>query len=188
MKPDKFYTGFLFIMLLALSGGCGTLSVRKPPPATSSVPAKSIVSTTNSVSAAERDFATALHYLRNGNEAVSRDLFKRVVDEPSMSGVTDEAIFRLALLNLRDENGKGEKRAAELFERLFSDFPGSIWSRQAAPLALYVKETSALRAHTRALKVLRNQNLSLSRDNKELRQSIERIKNLDLELEQKIRR
>jgi hypothetical protein len=176
-----FYRGFLFFMLLTLSGGCETFSVSKPP-------ATSSVSTKISVSAAERDFATALHYLRNGNEAVSRDLFRRVVDEPSVSGVTDEAIFRMALLYLRDENGKGEKRAAELFDRLFSEFPGSIWSRQAAPLALYVKETSVLRSHTRELKVLRNQNLSLSRDNKELRQSIERIKNLDLELEQKIRR
>ncbi len=187
MKPDKFYRGFLFIILLSLSGGCGTFSVRKPP-ATSNASTKSSVSATNSVTATERDFATALHYLRNGNEAVSRDLLKKVVDEPNMSGVTDEAIFRLALLNLRDENGKGEKRAAELFDRLFSEFPGSIWSRQAAPLALYVKETSALRTHSRELKALRNQNLSLSRDNKELRQSIERIKNLDLELEQKIRR
>lgn len=178
MKPEKFYVGLLLIMFAALSGGCGTFASRKP----------SIQAPTVSVSSAERNFATALHYLRNGNEAVARDLLRRVVDEPSQAGVTDEAIFRLALLILRDENGKGEKRAAELFDRLLSDFPGSIWSRQAAPLALYVKETTALRAHTRELKVLRNQNLSLSRDNKELRQSIERIKNLDLELEQKIRR
>lgn len=181
MRPDKLCGGLLLIMLLTMSGGCGTLAVRKPS-------ATNSVSATSSVSAAERDFATALHYLRNGNEAVSRDLFKRVVDGSNLSGVTDEAIFRLALLSLRDENGKGEKRSAELFERLFSEFPGSIWSRQAAPLAMYVKETIALRAQKRELNLLRNQNLSLSRDNKELRQSIERIKNLDLELEQKIRR
>lgn len=178
MKPEKFYIGLLLIMFIALSGGCGTFASRKP----------SDKSAINGVSGAERNFATALHYLRNGNEAVARDLFRRVVDESILAGVTDEAIFRLALLNLRDENGKGEKRAAELFDRLFSEFPGSIWSRQAAPLAMYVKETIALRARKRELNVLRNQNLSLSRDNKDLRQSIERIKNLDLELEQKIRR
>lgn len=185
MKPDRLYILILLIMSLALAGGCSTLT---------SVPGGKLPATgsktpvSGSVSGSERTFATALHYLRNGNEAVARDLFRRVVDESNMAGVADEALFRLALLNLRDENGKGERRAAELFDRLLAGYPGSIWSRQAAPLADYIKDNIDLRARARELKNLRNQNLSLSRDNKDLRQSMERIKNLDLELEQKIRK
>jgi len=175
MRPEKFCTALLLLLLFSLSGGCGTFIGRN-------------LSMTRNVSTAERNFAGALESLRTGNESVARELLVRVVNEPGLAGVTDEALFRLALLSLRDEGGKGEKRAAELIDRLLGEFPGSIWSRQAAPLAEYVQETVALRARTRELKVLRNQNLSLSRDNKELRQSIERIKNLDLELEQKIRR
>jgi hypothetical protein len=45
-----------------------------------------------------------------------------------------------------------------------------------------------LRVKQRELRNLRSQNLSLGRDNKEMRQSIERLKQLDLELEQKIRK
>lgn len=175
MKPDKFCRALLLLLLISLTGGCGTFIGRN-------------LSMTRNVSTAERNFAGALESLRTGNESVARELFVRVVNEPSLAGVTDEALFRLALLSLGDEGGKGEKRAAELIDRLLGEFPGSIWSRQAAPLAEYVQEAVALRARTRELKALRNQNLSLSRDNKELRQSIERIKNLDLELEQKIRR
>jgi len=175
VKPEKFCTALLLLVLFLLSGGCGTFIGAKLP----------VIRT---VSPVERNFAGALENLRAGNESVARDLLVRVVSEPGLAGITDEALFRLALLNLRDENGKGERRATELIDRLQGEFPGSIWSRQAAPLAEYVQETVALRAMTRQLKALRNQNLSLSRDNKELRQSIERIKDLDLELEKKIRR
>lgn len=136
----------------------------------------------------ERDFDTALQYLRSGNESAARELLERTVDAKTITGVTDEVLFRLALLNLRDEGGKGEQRARELLNRLIRDFPASIWARQAAPLAVYLQEAFNLRVRQRELRNLRNQNLSLSRDNKEMRQSIERLKQLDIELEQKIRR
>ena len=136
----------------------------------------------------ERNFAGALQYLRSGNEIAARDLFERTVDAPPLKGVTDEALFRLAILNLRDEGGKGEPRARALLNRLIREFPASIWAGQASPLAAHLQDVLTLRGVQRELKNLRNQNLSLSHDNKELRQSIERLKQLDMELEQKIRR
>lgn len=175
MKPKQYCAGFMLFAFMALSSGCGGLVSTVPP-------------LNKKISGSERDFAAALHYLRNGNEAVARDLLGRVVEESATTGVTDEALFRLALLTLRDEDGRGERRATELFDTLLSKYPRSIWSRQAAPLVSYVKENIALRARTRELRNLKTQNLSLGRDNKELRQSLERLKNLDLELEQKIRR
>ncbi|MDD2540516.1 MAG: tetratricopeptide repeat protein [Desulfuromonadaceae bacterium] len=136
----------------------------------------------------ERNFAGGLHYLLSGNESGARDLFERVIDARPLKGVTDEALFRLALLNLRDSDGKGEPRARALLNRLINEYPHSIWARQAAPLAAYLQEAFTLRMKQRELKELRNQNLSLSRDNKDLRLSIERLKQLDLQLEQKNRR
>lgn len=136
----------------------------------------------------EKNFATALQQLRVGNETAARELLQLVVDAPRLAGVTDEALFRLSILELRSESDGGETRAKTLLSQLFRHYPDSIWTRQAAPLAQYVRDTVALRASKREIRSLKNQNLSLSRDNKDLRQSIERLKNLDMELEQKIRR
>lgn len=140
------------------------------------------------VSIEERNFAGALQHLRSGNEFGARELLERVIDAKPLPGVTDEAMFRLALLNLGEEVGRGELRATELLSRLTSEFPASIWAKQAAPLAAYLREAISLRSRERGLRSLRNQNLSLNRDNKELRQIIDRLKTLDLEMEQKIRR
>lgn len=136
----------------------------------------------------EHNLAGALQRLLSGNESAAREHLERIVNAASVAGVTDEALFRLALLSLRDEGGRGEPHARILLSRLIREFPDSIWARQAAPLAVYLQETLLLRAGQHELKNLRNQNQSLSRDNKELRQSIERLKQLDMELEQKIRR
>lgn len=166
-------TVLLFALIIS---GCGSLMK-----ISSSLPGRD-------TSVEERNFAGALQYLRSGNESGARDLLERVIDAPPLTGVTDEALFRLSLLNLRDEGGRGEPRARALLNRLLSEFPASVWARQASPLAAYLQEAFTLRAGNRQIKNLRNQNLSLSRDNKELRQSMERLKQLDLELEQKIRR
>ena len=171
----KRFTIMATVLASLLAGGCGTLD-------------KMTKSAPWIVSSQERNFSEALQYLRTGNESRARDLFERVVDAPSVNGMTDEALFRLALLNLRNEDGKGELRARAVLGRLMDEYPASIWAKQAAPLAVYLQEAFTLRVKQRELKNLRTQNLSLSRDNKEMRQSIERLKQLDLELEQKIRR
>lgn len=136
----------------------------------------------------ERDFATALEYLRKGNEQQARIALERVVEAPPLGGVTDEALFRLALLHLGDDGGRDTTRTRSLLERLRSEYPKSLWTRQAAPLSTYLATAGMLRDKERENRTLRQLNLSLSRDNKELRQSIDRLKSLDMELEQKIRR
>lgn len=136
----------------------------------------------------ERHFAGALEFLRTGSEQEARDLLERVVAGPPRSGVTDEALFRLSLLYLGDEGGKGSVRSQELLERLTDEFPQSIWAHQGAPLAAYLTGVRTLRDRQREVRTLKELNLSLSRDNREMRQSIERLKSLDLELEKKIKR
>ena len=136
----------------------------------------------------ERRFAGALEFLRTGREQEARDLLEQVVAGPPRSGVSDEALFRLSLLYLRDEGSKGTVRTQEMLERLISDFPRSAWAHQGAPLAAYLTGVRLLRDRQREVKTLKELNLSLSRDNREMRQSIERLKSLDLELEKKIKR
>jgi len=145
-------------------------------------------SVSRSISDQERNFAGALEFLRAGKEQAAREQLERVVKGPSRGGITDEALFRLSVLYLRDDGNKGTVRALELLERLKKEFPRSIWSRQAAPLIVYLAGTKTLRELRHEVNTLKELNLSLSRDNRELHQSMERLKSLDLELERKIKR
>jgi hypothetical protein len=136
----------------------------------------------------ERNFAGALEFLRTGREQNARELLEEVVAGPQRSGITDEALFRLSLIYLRDEGGKGGGRSQEYLDRLRADFPSSIWTHQSAPLSSYLAGVRSLRERQREVRTLKELNLSLSRDNREMRQSLERLKSLDLELENKIKR
>lgn len=167
----------IIILVFSLSvPGCAVIGRKAPSPPT------------RIISEQERNFAGALEYLRAGKGQQARDLLERVCEAPSMNGVTDEALFRLAVLHLGDEGSKGAVRAQDLLERLRNEFPKSSWTQQAMPLVSYLAGAKALRDKQREVKTLKDLNLSLSRDNRELRQSLERLKQLDIELEQKIKR
>jgi hypothetical protein len=175
--------GVALAVLIPLLGACSQLGWK-----VSVVSVATEDSAPPAISLQERRFAGALEFLRSGNELAARDLFEQVIDEPSRSGVTDEALFRLSVLFLREEGTKGTGRALELLERLKSEFPRSIWAYQAGPLNAYLTGMRTLRDRQREVKTLKELNFSLSRDNREMRQSIERLKSLDLELEKKIKR
>jgi outer membrane protein assembly factor BamD (BamD/ComL family) len=136
----------------------------------------------------EVNFAGALQYLQKGNEQKAAELFEIVVRGPLVQGITDEALFRLALLKLRDTSSGSVLRAEKLLERLKKEFPRSIWRHQAEPLIVFIDASAEQRKSQKELRSLRELNLSLTRNNKELRQTIERLKELDIELENKIRR
>lgn len=172
--PERIIALMLALML-AFSGGCSILR-GKPLPET------------NAAVEQERRFAGALQYLMQGKEREAQRLLEQVIAGQALLGVTDEALFRLALLHLRDESGKGDTQAHALLVRLKKEYPRSIWTRQSAPLIAYLAGVGTLRESQRELKTLKERNLNLTRENKELRQSLDRLKNLDLELEQKIKR
>lgn len=169
MGRNRLYCGVL-LLVMALNTGCAALL------------------RISGLSEQDRTLAAAMEQLRNSNEARARELLEQLIADTPVAGVTDEALFRLALLSLRDETGKVAGRTQQLLERLATDYPESLWNRQSVPLSAHLAEVKALRAKQRELKALRDTNLSLSRDNKELRQNLERLKQLDLELEQKIKR
>lgn len=167
----------VYIALLALvtmSSGCSGIGGRMP---------SFLV-----FSEQERTLIEALDHLGAGEELQARILLEKVVGGVPAAGVTDEALFRLALLSLKENGSKGFLRAQTLLERLTDKYPDSLWTKQSAPLLSHLTEAMALRSRQRELKALREQNHSLSRDNRELRQSLEQLKQLDLELEQRIKR
>ncbi len=132
----------------------------------------------------------AIDSLEKGNSYSATRLLKEICAAKGFPGVTDEALFRLALLSIDSEPGRENISATmKLLERLQREYPDSQWTAQATPLADFLDEHSdkLLRAQElrRQVKSYKDLNLSLTRENKELRQSIERLKNLDLELERK---
>lgn len=130
----------------------------------------------------------AVAKLQEGEEREARSMLEQVLAAAPVVGVTDEALFRLALLSLREDTPKGNAKTQKLLEQLSREHPTSAWNHQAAPLAAHLTDTKRLRESARELRALREQNYSLSKDNRDLRQTLERLKSLDLELEQKIRR
>ena len=136
----------------------------------------------------EQTLDGAVDKLRAGKEPQARSLLEKVVGAAPKAGVTDEALFRLALLSLNEDGGKGFQRSQSLLEKLAATYPDSIWTRQSAPLLSHLVDYRVFRTRQRELKALKELNYSLSRDNKEMRQSLEQLKRLDLELEQRIKR
>jgi hypothetical protein len=137
--------------------------------------------------AQERKLAAAIELQKEGNVSSAVKSLAALCSEPTVPGVTDEALFRLSLLYLKSGpgNDKGPTQLAhQSIERLRKEFPSSSWTGMAAPVEELLTATAELRRQSRTLK---NQNQSLSRENQELRQTIEKLKRLDLELEQKSR-
>jgi len=136
---------------------------------------------------------SARDLIQIGDDDAARALLLKIGAEKSVPGVTDEALFHLGLLTLKDENeASGYPLTRQLLERLIRDYPGSVWAMQAIPLndllvGRWMSEVS-LGKSRRQIKVLKDTNISLSRENKEMRLNIEKLKTLEQELEQKSRR
>jgi outer membrane protein assembly factor BamD (BamD/ComL family) len=123
-----------------------------------------------------RKLATARDRLAGEEKAAASSLFSAIVAAPPEKGITDEALFHLALLQLKPTQERdGIPQAQRLLERLQHDFPTSPWSTQAAQLLELFNKFRSTKEHS----------FSLLRENRELRQSIQKLKEIDLELEQK---
>ena len=145
--------------------------------------------------------------LRIGNETAAMSLFEAVCSAPRLEGVTDEALFRLSLLELRRQgNAMDIKQVQRRLGRLIAEYPESPWSRQAWSLMEYISEEDGSRSELRANKLsnnalskanrelnvsihqLQSANQSLAKENAELKLIIEKLKDLDIMLDKKNRR
>ena len=124
--------------------------------------------------------------LRNGKDDQAKKLLKGITAGAQRPGVTDEALFHLGLVTLREESVTGGyQQSRQILGRLAKEYPHSIWGVEAGTLnellvGFWQSETS--------LDKIKRQLKTLKDSNKELRLNIEKLKTLDLELELKSRR
>jgi len=136
----------------------------------------------------------AATFIEEGNRSAAVQVLTHISSEPPVPGVTDEALFRLALLNLRPDLGlDGLSESARHLEKLQREFPRGGWTPLAARVADLIREVQeALTRENRMKKTagalsqengrLKEQNLALSRENQDFRQTIQKLKALELEL------
>lgn len=125
-------------------------------------------------------------------EAAKKTL-SEIAAKPAVAGVTDEALFRLALLDLEAGQQKiATDKAGKVLDTLLGKFSSSSWSAHAITIKglidaydISLQEKSEL---DRTIKNLKNSNASLTKENFDLRQDLEKIKKLELELETKKKR
>jgi hypothetical protein len=155
--------------------------------------------TQNSISEQRRKLILAQLLLEDNKAPAAKEILVSLGNGTKITGVTDEALFRLALLNLEPGEQKiTTEKAGQNLDKLLKEYPESPWKTHALTLKRMIdvyevtlNEKTEMEKTIRNLKnsnsMLKNANTSLTKENKELRQGIEKLKNLDLELEKKKR-
>jgi hypothetical protein len=182
------------IVILILGALCTGCAATKPKPQEYIGPARSNGS---------KNMAQTVEMLRAGDTAGASRLLNAICSGSPIPGVTDEALFRLALLSLKPTPERPATRQGRLLlKRLKREYPSSPWTTQAAPLVQLINAADELRRQNRTLQrsgsepteELKRQNKSLKATNdeltrqiNELNRNLEKLKHLDLELEQKNR-
>lgn len=132
-----------------------------------------------------RELSRATGLLESGDRGEAARVLSAICNSSGVPGVTDEALFRLALLSLRPVTDReGDLHALQLLKRLKKEYPASPWTAQAGQLTEMLATVEEMRRQNRNLKTL---NQSLTNEVNELNNSIEQLKRLDLELEKKHR-
>lgn len=136
---------------------------------------------------------------RNRTEAAKKTLTE-ITAKPPVAGITDEALFRLALIDLEAGQQKiATEKSGKDLDTILSKFKSSSWSAHATTLKglldaydITLQEKAELDRSVKNLKnsnaSLTSANASLTKENNDLRQDLEKIKKLDLELDMKKKR
>ncbi|MDD5434479.1 MAG: hypothetical protein PH343_03520 [Nitrospira sp.] len=125
---------------------------------------------------------SAKDFLLHGNNESAIKLLKEIVNKKGVPDITDEAMFRLALayISSSDENEKFV-HSIEILKRLQREYPASIWAIQSKPLLDLITKA---RHESDTSQEINN----LKRENKKLKQDLEQLKTLDIEIEKRPRR
>lgn len=129
--------------------------------------------------------STALELQGQGKKAEAFELLTAICKEPGVPGVTDEALFRLSVLRLGaagETNGVAQSKKD--LERLAKEYPSSTWAPLASALGDFLASTNNRLQREKKLKDL---NLSLSRENRDLKEENRELKqhNFSLSKEQR---
>lgn len=132
-----------------------------------------------------RNLASAKAQLEAGDRPGTARSLAAITEAGNFPGITDEALFLLALLNLRPApEYEGNHQALQLLKRLGKEYPASPWASQSRQLLELLTGVEEMRRQVRSL---RSQNQSLSNEVGELKRNIDQLKRLDQELEKKRR-
>lgn len=157
-----------FMLLVIVVSMCGCAEVQKK---------KDIYSLQS------RNLESAKRLLRENRISAATGALEGICSTKGVPGVTDEALFRLGLLYLDGGQGKSEiTQAQQTLERLVKEYPSSSWKNHAASLIELIATLN------RKIRYLKGENLSLSKENKELRLNIEKLKIIDIEQDLKGKR
>jgi hypothetical protein len=153
----------------------------------------------------EWKLSRAVTLLEAGETTAAAQVLAAICAEPKVPGVTDEALFRLSLLQLGTamESG-GTAEIEKKLGKLVKTYPNSSWTPPASRLIEFFASTEAARkqnqklkkvdsqeirklkeqnlALTRELRVLKELNLTLTKENSDLRDKMEKLKALELDL------
>jgi hypothetical protein len=187
------------MLFVLVSGGCSTVKTSgiTPEPAKPQEPQHKHQPNIPPPAIHPKDLTAQLkqakELIQSGKDEAARDLLQKISSEQSQLGVTDEALFHQGVLSFKYENeAGGYPQTRQILERLIHNYPGSIWAAQATPLnellAEHWQSEVALGKARRQIKSLKDSNISLSRENKEMHLNIEKLKTLEQEMELKSRR
>lgn len=121
--------------------------------------------------------------LAAGNSDGAARILNAVISAPPKPGVTDEALFRLALLSLKPGLDKPAAAQGQQFlKRLAKEYPNSPWTILAGPVSELINVAEELKRQSKSLK---GTNQSLTKEIGDLNRNLDRLKQLDVELEKK---
>ncbi len=137
-----------------------------------------------------RNLGKAKWLLQENKFSAATDVLNVITSSKGVPGVTDEALFRQALLCLDSGQGKNDiGQAQELLEKLIREYPRSTWKNHSASIIEFI---TTLNRRIKSLKgenlSLKEEKLSLAKENRELRLNIEKLKTLDVEQDMKVKR
>lgn len=173
----------LFLGLALCLGGCATTK-----PKTEKPPNAGLLQRYAEV----RRLSSAVGFIEKGDTAQAIKLLETICNGSPAPGITDEALFRLALLTMKPSAERpASPQGVQYLKRLKKEYPASPWTTQAAPLVELVNSAEELKRQNRNY---RSSNQTLTREINELNKtiaernkSIEELKHLDLEIEKKTR-
>jgi GGDEF domain-containing protein len=174
------------ILAATLLSGCSTLQsheVRQPGRPPSQEPPQPASESWSWRKMMRRQLDQAVRAIQRKDTQGAARRLKAIIKQRDVPGVTDEALFRLALLSLDPDREKpGSERGIQLLKRLKRDFPRSSWSIHAEPLLELVEVAEDLKTQNRNLS---NAKESLETENRELADKLKQLKRLDIELEKR---
>ena len=145
-------------------------------------------------------FNSVVQLIEKKNIAEAEKELESILSGPPSQGVSDEALYRLGLIRLGDNNGDEQiQKSLQLLQLLVKVFPSSQWTYMAKPVIELVNNEENLKKQIKNLKGLiaaqakenndlkiqKSSFLAVQRENKELKQRLERLKELDIQLEKK---